>query len=112
MSAYMVDKLIRTIEMSDRNLASYMADTEGFVAEWERRGKSSRTPVADGGQLTEEEKRAFIERDYGELYRLGAHPYLLWHFTEAIYIGEYEWPVLKEMYRDAVRVHGEPDFIT
>lgn len=112
MSRYMVDKLIRTVEMSDANVAAYVADPPGFVAAWEERGRSSRVPVPDGGTLTAEERAAFATRDYGELYRLGAHPYLLWHFIEAVYIHEVPWGELKERYREAVAPHGDPDFIT
>lgn len=108
----MVNKLIRTIEMSDANVKDYVSDPARYVKEWERRGSESRVPIPDGGQLTDEERRAFVARDYGELYRLGAHPYLLWHFIEAVYIHEVPWPELKELYRDAVSPHGEPDFIT
>lgn len=112
MSSYMIDKFIRTVELSDENVAAYVSDPPGFVAEWERRGAESRVPVPDGGRLTAEEREAFGRRDYGELYRLGAHPYLLWHFTEAVWIHEVPWPELKEVYREAVRLHGLPDFTT
>lgn len=98
--------------MSNSALKAYIADTAGFVAQWEQRGNSSRTPVADGGVLTHEEREAFVDRDYGELYRLGAHPYLLWHFVEAVYTHDVPWPELKERYRAAVTPHGTPDFIT
>lgn len=108
----MVDKLIRTIELSDDNVASYVADPAGFVHEWEQRGASSRVPIPDGGTLTDEERHAFVHRDYGELYRLRAHPYLLWHFIEAVWIHEVPWPELKERYREAVIPHGLPDFTT
>lgn len=112
MSAFMIDKFIRTVEGSDENVAGYVADPAGFVAGWERRGAGSRVPVPDGGTLTPEEREAFVRRDYGELYRLGAHPYLLWHFTEAVWIHEVPWPELKELYRQAVIPHGVPDFTT
>ena len=46
-------------------------------------------------------RRSFEARDYGELYRLGAHPYLLWHFAEAIWVHEVPWPELNERYRAA-----------
>lgn len=112
MSRYMIDKLIRTIEMSDRNVADYVADPATFVAAWEDRGASSRVPVADGGVLTDEEREAFGARSYAELYRLGAHPYLLWHFIEAVWIHEVAWPELNRRYREAVEPHGHPDFTT
>lgn len=108
----MVDKLIRTVESSDANLARYLADPAAFVAAWETRAARSRVPLPDAGTLTDEERRAFVDRDYAQLYRLGAHPYLLWHFTEAVWVGEIPWPELKERYREAVAPHGSPDFTT
>lgn len=108
----MIDKLIRTVELSDANVAAFIEDPAAFVADWESKGAASRVPVPDGGRLTDEERRAFVTRDYGELYRLGAHPYLLWHFIEAVWVHEVPWPELKERYREAVIPHGLPSFTT
>ena len=69
--------------------------------------------VGNGGRLVDE-RVALITRNHGELYRLGAHPYVLWHFVEAIRVwtGETTWPEMKERFRDDIRPHGSPDFAT
>lgn len=110
MSKHMMNKMMRAVEMSDRAVTQYVADPAGFVDDW-LNGSAGPDQPADDHVLTDEERDAFANRDYGELYRLGAHPYLLWHFTEAVYIHELPWPELKERYREAVRPHGYPDFI-
>ncbi len=60
------------------------------------------------------ERAALIGRDHAELYRLGAHPYVLWHFVEAIRVwtGETTWPEMKERYREDIAPHGTADFST
>jgi hypothetical protein len=70
--------------------------------------------VPDGGVLDPDERRAFTERDYGELYRMGAHPYLLLHFARAVdvHVGNTPWPEFVERYRAQVAPHGFPDFTT
>lgn len=110
MSKYMMNKLMRAIEMSDADVAAYVADTAGFVDDW-LEGSAGPARVTDDRELSADEYAAFVARDYGELYRLGAHPYLLWHFIEAVYIHEVPWPQLNERYRDAVRPHGYPDYV-
>lgn len=110
MSKYMLNKFMRAVEMSDANVAAYVADPAAFVEEWcaVAAGPDSRT---DDRALTDRERVAFAERDYHTLYALGAHPYLLWHFTEAVYIHEVPWRELVEAYRRAVAPLGEPDFV-
>jgi hypothetical protein len=101
----MVDKFIRAVELSDAALAAYVADPEQFIAAW-LAGAAGPEHVADDRVLSADERAAFAARDYGELYRLGAHPYLLWHFTEAVYSGEFTavfgWRDLVERYRAAI----------
>ncbi|MGB4136399.1 MAG: hypothetical protein WA971_07540 [Microbacterium sp.] len=110
MTAYMIGKFIRSVELSDAALARYVADPAAYVRGWLQGGTGPET-VADDRALTDEEQQAFTTRDYGELYRLGAHPYLLWHFTEAIYAGEFTeefgWRDLVERYRAAIAPHGQ-----
>src|SRR5690606_10047062 len=84
-SKHMMNKMMRAVEMSDRAVAQYVADPAGFVDHWLTTSAGPDRP-ADDHVLTDQERKAFADRDYGELYRLGAHPYLLWHFTEAVYI--------------------------
>jgi hypothetical protein len=114
MSKYMVDKLIRAVELSDAALAQYVADPEAFVRGWLCGGGGPEGP-ADDRVLTAEEYAAFAGGDYGELYRLGAHPYLLWHFTEAIradgFTAASGWRELVEEYRATIAQHGAVDYI-
>jgi hypothetical protein len=109
-SRYMLNKFLRSVEMSDAAVAAYVADPDGFLRSW-LDGAAGRDARPDDRELTAEEARAFSERDFAALYVLGAHPYLLWHFTEAVYIHETTWPELNERYRAAVRPHGYPDAI-
>ncbi len=110
MSKYMINKLMRAIEMSDVEVESFVADPSAYVENWLAVGDRPHLR-SDDRVLTVIEQAAFASRDYGELYRLGAHPYLLWHFIEAVYIHEVAWPTLNERYRAAVTPHGYPDFI-
>lgn len=114
MSRYEIDKFISFVEGSDEAVRRYVADPAAYVAAWEERGRSSRLPTADSGTFTVEERVALITRNHGELYRLGAHPYVLWHFVEAIRVwtGETTWPEMKERFRDDIRPHASPDFAT
>jgi hypothetical protein len=110
MSKYMINKLMRAIEMSDEQVALYKHDPPAYIRSWL---ETVGTPdaVTDDRALTAAESEAFGARDYGRLYELGAHPYLLWHFIEAVYTPEVPWPTLNESYREAVRPHGYPDYV-
>ncbi|GAA1060501.1 hypothetical protein [Agromyces bracchium] len=114
MSAYMVDKFIRAVELGDATVAEYVADPPAFVERWLAGGGTPVRPT-DDRFLTEAERAAFAARDFGALYALGAHPYLLWHFTEAVYEHEYTegsgWRELVERYRAAVAPQGLVDYI-
>ncbi|HEY9365976.1 MAG TPA: hypothetical protein VIP55_05035 [Agromyces sp.] len=114
MSRYMIDKFMRFVELSDAEVAAYVADPPRYVERWLGGGA---TPVraSDDRVLTDEERAAFGARDFEALYVLGAHPYLLWHFTEAVYAHEFApgsgWRELVERYRAAVAPHGVVDYI-
>jgi hypothetical protein len=114
MTKYMIDKFMRAVEMSDDAVRAYVADPSGFIDEWTAGGGGPAT-VADDRTLTPAEREAFEAKDYEALYRLGAHPYLLWHFTEAVYEGEFTqdrgWRQLVEEYRAAVAPYGHVDYI-
>jgi len=110
MSKYMINKLMRAIEMSDAAVTAYVADPSAFVDAWID-GGAGPDAVTDDQLLTDEERAAFIARSEAELYRLGAHPYLLWHFIEAVWVHEVPWPTLNERYREAVRPYGYPDYV-
>lgn len=110
MTKYMINKFMRAVEMSDQAVREYVADPSGYVQDW-LTGAHAQNWQADDRQLTDDEEAAFCARDYGALYALGAHPYLLWHFTEAVYVPEVSWPELNTAYREAVRPMGYPDHV-
>lgn len=110
MSKYMINKLIRGIELSDATVQAYIADPPAFVTGWLAGGAGPETR-SDDRELTAEERAAFDTRDYAALYALGAHPYLLWHWVEAVYLHEATWPDMVERYRTAVTPIGWPDFV-
>lgn len=114
MTKYMIDKFLRAVEMSDESVRAYVADPAAFVDAW-LSGSGGPHSVTDDRVLTAQEQQAYATRDYEALYRLGAHPYLLWHFTEAVYEGEFTpergWRQLVEEYRAAVAPHGHVDYI-
>jgi hypothetical protein len=113
-SRFEIDKFMSFVEGSDHAVLEYVADPESFVAAWEERADASRLPRPDAGTFTDRERSAFVSRDHAELYRLGAHPYLLWHFVEAIRIWTKEttWPEMKERFRDDIAGIDHPGFAT
>ncbi|WP_137844713.1 hypothetical protein [Microbacterium sp. 2FI] len=110
MSKYMLGKFMRAVEMSDRAVAAYVADPGAFVDAWLAEAGRSDLP-SDDRVLSPPERSAFATRDYAALYALGAHPYLLWHFIEAVYSHEVGWRDLVEQYRAAVTPYGHVDYI-
>ena len=104
MTKYMMGKFMRAVEMSDAVIDEYVADPTACVDSW-----------LAGSSVPTQERDAFVAGDYEALYILGAHPYLLWHFAEAIYTHEFSetfgWRDLVERYRTAVTPHGVPDYI-
>jgi hypothetical protein len=114
MNRFEIDKFITYVEASDAEVHSFVADPPGYVSQWISRGAASHAPVPDGGRLSAEAAAALGAIDYPVLYRMGAHPYVLWHFCEAalVWAGELTWPELKEQFRSAVMADGNPDFTT
>jgi hypothetical protein len=114
MSRYQMNKFIAYVDEDGERVNAFHADPAGYVAAWEARAAASRLPTADSGTFTDEERRAFVERDYGTLYAMGVHPYLLLHLARAldVQIEETPWPEFVERYRAAVSPHGFPDFGT
>lgn len=114
MTKYMVDKFMRYVELSDARVADYVDDPDAYVGAW-LAGGTGPEGAADDRELTEAERAAFARRDYEALYALGAHPYLLWHFTEAVHAHEFGegfgWRDLVEQYRAAVAPQGVVDYI-
>jgi hypothetical protein len=112
MSRYTVNALMRRVLLEDASLTAYRDDPGGYVA----RFRASRAAAGLGG-LTEREAAALDGPDYAALYAIGAHPYLLWSFTEATLVPPLKRPDLVESFR--VAAHGiasldghSPDFAT
>ncbi|WP_166352844.1 hypothetical protein [Phytoactinopolyspora limicola] len=113
MSQYVVNKFMRLVNMDPAALEAYVADPASFVAAFEADVDPDRQPWSvRGGRLEDHERRALVERDYGALYALGAHPYLLWSFTEAVWVPEITRAELVQRFRAAVTPFGYPDFGT
>lgn len=114
MIRFQIDKFITYVEATDEQVRRYAIDPAGYVAEWVQRGAAARTPIPDGGPLSPAARDALSKVDYAALYRMGAHPYVLWHFTEAVLVwaGDLAWAELKEQFRAAVAGAGYPDFAT
>jgi len=66
-----------------------------------------------GYDLTPGERSAFESWDYGALYGMGAHPFLLFQAVRSIesHRGRSIQETL-EAYRGAIGPHGRPDYIT
>ncbi len=113
MSRYMINKLLVEIDRTDEAVNAYRADPAGFVARWEAAAADPQPPYPDGGTLTEAERDAFETLDYGTLYAMGAHPFLLWHVVRAVLVSdELSAHELSALYVAAVTPHGHPDFTT
>jgi hypothetical protein len=94
MSRYQVDKVMREVAHDEGAQAAFLADTAAYL---------------DGRDLTAEERAAFLAGDYGALYRLGAHPFLLWAFTRVALPNGGPSP---GEYVATIAPHGTPDFAT
>ena len=95
MSRYYVDKLLREMLLDPGAREQFLADPAAYLA---------------GHDLTDPERQALVVQDYGALYALGAHPFLLWGWTTRVHRGDKER--LRDVYAEAVRPYGYPDFGT
>ncbi|HEY1627343.1 MAG TPA: hypothetical protein VGG16_26480 [Streptosporangiaceae bacterium] len=103
MSRFTVNTLMRNVLLDDDRLAAYRDDPGGYVA----RFRTAREAAGLAG-LTEPEAAALDGPDYGALYALGAHPYLLWSFTEAVLVPPLSRPGLVESFRAEAERHADP----
>jgi hypothetical protein len=95
MSRYGVDRAMRGVVMSDAQRDRFLAEPQAFLADY---------------ALTEAERVWLAERDYGALYRMGAHPFLLFPWAQRVDRGERS--TLMRRYTEAVEPHGHPDYST
>lgn len=114
MSRYQVNKIMAHVDGDREPLEQFSADPAGFVEAWEQRSAQSHVPTLDSGVFTDEERSAIVSLDYGALYSMGAHPYLLIHFARAVDCDARgaDFATWKEEYREQVRPHGYPAFFT
>lgn len=103
MSKYLMNKFIHHVNMNEAAEKEYKSDPAAFVAKWEKGEKL---------KFAAEEREALCNRDYGKLYALGAHPFTLWSFTEAVWVHEVRREELVKDYKEKARAIGYPDFKT
>jgi hypothetical protein len=103
MSKYLMNKLIHHVNMDEAAEKEYKSNPRAFVQTWEKTQKL---------RFTAEEREALATRDYGKLYALGAHPFTLWSFTEAVWIDEKPREELVADYKAKAAKAGYPDFKT
>jgi hypothetical protein len=103
MSKYLMNKLIHLVNMDEHAEKEYSAKPREFVEKWERTQKRKLEPI---------EREALATKDYGKLYALGAHPFTLWSFTEAVWIHEKPREELVADYKAKAAKAGYPDFKT
>ena len=103
MSKYLMNKLIHHINMNEAAEKEYKMRPREFVKRWEQEQKLN---------FTAEEREALATKDYGKLYALGAHPFTLWSFTEAVWAHEVPREELVEDYKQKAAKAGYPNFRT
>jgi len=103
MSKYLMNKLIHLVNMNEEAEKEYKARPREFVERWEN------TPSL---RLEPEEREALATKDYGKLYALGAHPFTLWSFTEAVWVHERPREELVADYKAKAAKAGYPSFKT
>ncbi|MGE5818454.1 MAG: hypothetical protein ACM37Z_10555 [Deltaproteobacteria bacterium] len=103
MSKYAMNKLIHHVNMNVAAEQEYKTKPREFVRKWEEEQKL---------KFTAEEREALATKDYGKLYALGAHPFTLWSFTEAVWTHEVPREELVKDYKEKAAKAGYPDFKT
>jgi len=103
MSRYLMNKLIHLVNMNEEAEKEYKARPREFVERWEN---------TQSLRLEPEEREALATKDYGKLYALGAHPFTLWSFTEAVWVHERPREELVADYKAKAAKAGYPSFKT
>ena len=101
MGKYLMNKLIHLVNMNEEAEKQYKARPREFVARWEK---------SQSLKLDQEEREALATKDYGKLYALGAHPFTLWSFTEAVWVHEKPREELIADYKAQATKAGYPSF--
>lgn len=103
MSKYLMNKFIHHVNMNEAAEKGYKNNPRAYVEQWEKGEKL---------KLETEEREALAARDYVKLYALGAHPFTLWSFTEAVWVHERPREELVKDYKVKTAKIGYPDFKT
>ena len=103
MSKYLMNKLIHLVNMDEDAEKEYKATPREFVEKWEK---------VQTLKLEPDEREALATKDYGKLYALGAHPFTLWSFTEAVWVEEKSREELVADYKSQAAKAGYPSFKT
>ena len=103
MSKYLMNKLIHLVNMNEEAEKEYKANPREFVGKWE---------TTQNLKLDPDEREALATKDYGKLYALGAHPFTLWSFTEAVWVDERPREELVADYKAKTATAGYPNFKT
>ena len=103
MSKYLMNKLIHHVNMNEAAEKEYAAHPRVFVERWEK---------TQNLKFTADEREALATKDYARLYALGAHPFTLWSFTEAVWVPEKSRDELIRDYKEKAAKAGYPDFKT
>jgi hypothetical protein len=98
-----MNKLIHHVNMNQEAEQEYKTKPREFVAKWEHEQHL---------KFTAEEREALATKDYGKLYALGAHPFTLWSFTEAVWTHEVQRDELIKDYKEKAAKAGYPNFKT
>jgi hypothetical protein len=101
MSKYLMNKLIHLVNMNEEAEKEYKTRPREFVERWEKNQSLKLEP---------EEREALATKDYGRLYALGAHPFTLWSFTEAVWVHEKAREDLIADYKAQAAKAGYPSF--
>ena len=95
MSRYAVNKIMRQVARDELAKEGFLKDPETFL---------------QGRDLTEEERKALIAKDYRTLYALGAHSFVLFGFVMSIFPGNRK--ELEEEYCRTIAPLGRIDYST
>lgn len=100
MSRYAVDKVLWLMSHSEDKtlLERYLDDPDAALK---------------GHDLTDEERTALRDFDFGELYAMGAQPFILWGWARSVSRARGDdLDAFTERYIATVTPHGHPDFGT
>jgi len=103
MSKYLMNKFIHHVNMNESAEKQYKHDPRAYLDKWEKGQKL---------KLAAEEREALATKDYAKLYTLGAHPFTLWSFTEAVWTDEVPREQLVKDYKEKTARIGYPNFKT